>query len=88
MHVARSPSDVPASGTYTNLENHLHLIKPRDDRQACKIRLDPHTGFPSTEQLPPHLSPECTEELELELELEDDGEPCPSSSSRLLRHHC
>ena len=37
------------AATYSNLENHPRLIRVRGTRAVPKIRLDPKTGLPTTE---------------------------------------
>ena len=56
-------------GTYTNLENHPRLIRARETRPEPKIRLDPRTGIPSTDQ--PQQEKEDDHDHE---ESDDDGD--------------
>ena len=42
--------DPPLLATYSNLENHPHLIRARQVKAAPKIQLDPKSGLPVVQE--------------------------------------
>ncbi|KAF4604774.1 hypothetical protein EYR40_003556 [Pleurotus pulmonarius] len=62
--------------TYSNLENHPRLIRARDANPVVKIRLDPRTGFPMVEELPPRLRGKAAKQPQIQ-EGDDDKDAPP-----------
>ncbi|KAF9502180.1 LTV-domain-containing protein [Pleurotus eryngii] len=61
--------------TYSNLENHPRLIRARDANPVVKIRLDPRTGFPMVEELPPRLRGKAAKQPPVEDDEDKDAAP-------------
>lgn len=70
------------SATYSNLENHPRLIRARDANPVVKIRLDPRTGFPMVEELPPRLRGKAAKQPPIEDDEDKDAARMDSTQIR------